>query len=225
MDLKTALKLQKLRKEHGYSQEELADRLGVSRQAVSKWERAEASPDTDNLICLAKLYKTSLDELLEIEIGEKSSCEKDGVRDLDARDVAAAKNCVTEHDDDEQEDLDEADCEDEDCDEPTTRIGKIIHSVTPLVAAIIFILLGGIWGLWHPSWIVFFSIPLVSTLALAIEKRRFCAFAYPVFATAVYLSLGCIWGLWHPSWVIFTTIPIYYVIFGSIDKSNRSKGK
>lgn len=64
MNLEIANRLVELRKQHGYSQEDLADKLGVSRQAVSKWERVEASPDTDNLIALAKLYGVSLDELL-----------------------------------------------------------------------------------------------------------------------------------------------------------------
>ena len=64
MTIEIADRLVKLRKKYGYSQEELADKLGLSRQAVSKWERAEASPDTDNPICLAKLYGVSLDELL-----------------------------------------------------------------------------------------------------------------------------------------------------------------
>ena len=64
MTIEIADRLVKLRKKYGYSQEELADKLGLSRQAVSKWERAEASPDTDNLICLAKLSGVSLDELL-----------------------------------------------------------------------------------------------------------------------------------------------------------------
>ena len=67
MNIEIANKLVKLRKQAGLSQEELADKLGLSRQAVSKWERAEASPDTDNLICLAKLYGVSLDELLSTE--------------------------------------------------------------------------------------------------------------------------------------------------------------
>ena len=66
MTIEIADRLVKLRKKYGYSQEELADKLGLSRQAVSKWERAEASPDTDNLICLAKLYGVSLDELLAL---------------------------------------------------------------------------------------------------------------------------------------------------------------
>ena len=71
MTIKLGNRLAELRKEHGYSQEELADKLGVSRQAVSKWECGEASPDTDNLIELAKLYNTSLDELLEIKKPEE----------------------------------------------------------------------------------------------------------------------------------------------------------
>lgn len=65
MNIEIANRLVRLRKENHLSQEELAARIGVSRQAVSKWERAEASPDTDNLILLARLYGLSLDELLQ----------------------------------------------------------------------------------------------------------------------------------------------------------------
>ena len=57
----------KLRKEKGLSQEELADKLAVSRQAISKWERGESLPDTDNLIRLAKLYGVSIDEIVGIK--------------------------------------------------------------------------------------------------------------------------------------------------------------
>lgn len=64
MNIEIANRLVQLRKENNYSQQSLADELGLSRQAVSKWERAEASPDTDNLILLARLYGVSLDELL-----------------------------------------------------------------------------------------------------------------------------------------------------------------
>ena len=64
MNVETAQRLADLRRSKGYSQEGLARKLGLSRQAVSKWERAESSPDTENLISLAKLYSVSLDELL-----------------------------------------------------------------------------------------------------------------------------------------------------------------
>lgn len=64
MNIEIANRLLELRKAHGYSQEALAEKLGLSRQSISKWERAEASPDTDNLILLAQLYHISIDELL-----------------------------------------------------------------------------------------------------------------------------------------------------------------
>ena len=67
MNVEIANRLQQLRKKNNLSQEELAEKIGISRQAVSKWERAEASPDTDNLILLSKLYKVSLDELLRTD--------------------------------------------------------------------------------------------------------------------------------------------------------------
>ena len=67
MNIEIANRLVELRKKAGLSQEELADKIGLSRQAVSKWERAEASPDTDNLICLAKIYGVSLDDLLNTD--------------------------------------------------------------------------------------------------------------------------------------------------------------
>ena len=67
MNVEIAQRLAAMRREQGYSQEELAERLGLSRQAVSKWERAESSPDTGNLIALAKLYGVSIDDLLRIE--------------------------------------------------------------------------------------------------------------------------------------------------------------
>lgn len=73
MNIETANRLLQYRKKNNLSQEELANKIGVSRQAVSKWERAEASPDTDNLILLAQIYGVSLDELL------KGTCDSEQV--------------------------------------------------------------------------------------------------------------------------------------------------
>lgn len=66
----------RLRKEAGLSQEELADKLAVSRQAVSKWERGEALPDTDNLIRLARLYNVSIDEIVGYAPEKKTSADE-----------------------------------------------------------------------------------------------------------------------------------------------------
>lgn len=56
--------LQRLRKEQGLSQEEVAQRLYLSRQSVSKWENGGAEPGVDNLIALARLYGVTVDELV-----------------------------------------------------------------------------------------------------------------------------------------------------------------
>lgn len=65
-------KLYSLRREKGYSQEELAEKLDVSRQAVSKWERGESSPDINNIIAIAKVYDISVDELAGCIRGDES---------------------------------------------------------------------------------------------------------------------------------------------------------
>lgn len=63
-------KLQNLRKKAGLSQEELASQLGVSRQAVSKWESGSSYPEMDKLILMTKLFKCTLDDLVNDDIKE-----------------------------------------------------------------------------------------------------------------------------------------------------------
>lgn len=67
MDIEIGQRLAARRRAHGLSQKELAATLGLSRQAISNWERAETAPDTDNLIALARFYAVSLDELLLLD--------------------------------------------------------------------------------------------------------------------------------------------------------------
>ena len=57
-------KLQQYRKLNKYSQEKLAELLGVSRQAVTKWENGVSAPSTENLIKLSAIYKIALDDLI-----------------------------------------------------------------------------------------------------------------------------------------------------------------
>lgn len=64
MTYDVADRLIQMRRRRGLSQGDLARALGLSRQAVSKWERGESSPDTNNLIALATLYGVTLDELV-----------------------------------------------------------------------------------------------------------------------------------------------------------------
>lgn len=56
--------LKLFRKRNGYTQEQVAERLGVSRQAVAKWERGESLPDIENVIALADMYEITVDSLV-----------------------------------------------------------------------------------------------------------------------------------------------------------------
>ena len=66
-----AEKLKFLRKQAGMSQEQLAEKLGVSRQAVTKWETDAGIPDIENVIAISALFDISIDELLSNEKGAK----------------------------------------------------------------------------------------------------------------------------------------------------------
>ena len=68
-------KLSNLRREKNYTQEQLAEILGVSRQSISKWESDIAYPETDKLIALGKLLECSMDYLLKEEVTEKGTIE------------------------------------------------------------------------------------------------------------------------------------------------------
>lgn len=68
-------KLRRLRIARQLSQEQLADKLQVSRQAISKWELGESIPDTENLILLSKFYGVSIDYLLLNELNISSELE------------------------------------------------------------------------------------------------------------------------------------------------------
>ena len=60
-------KLYTLRKKSGLSQEQLAEQLGVSRQAISKWESGQSTPETDKLISISKFFNVTIDSLVKDE--------------------------------------------------------------------------------------------------------------------------------------------------------------
>ena len=65
--------LKKIRKEQNLSQEQIAERLGVSRQSVSKWESGQAYPEMDKMIQLCQMFNLNIDELLNQDIKELNS--------------------------------------------------------------------------------------------------------------------------------------------------------
>ncbi|GFI22005.1 HTH-type transcriptional regulator ImmR [Lachnospiraceae bacterium] len=64
MNMNISERLQELRKKEGYSQEQVAEMLGLSRQAISKWESGQGKPEIDNIIKLTEIYHVSADYIL-----------------------------------------------------------------------------------------------------------------------------------------------------------------
>ena len=201
MTIEIADRLVKLRKKYGYSQEELADKLGLSRQAVSKWERAEASPDTDNLICLAKLYGVSLDELLATD-EDIDTIVKEQVKD-EKKDASSESN-KEENSEKKSGDRvvinddgifindkngkrvtfndDGVKCYDADgnvvkhvCKHNHDKVMAVIGAIEGalfLIAVAGFLLLGLLGNLWASAWIVFFLPDIICSIARAIRKKN-----------------------------------------------------
>lgn len=212
MTIELANRLQKLRKEKGYSQEQLADLLGISRQAVSKWERGEASPDTDNLIELAKLYNMSIDVLLGFKEEEPKQENKESIS------ITPSSIDIIDEEDHVHIDTHGIIINEKKVDFKQHKEKGIYMSIVSALSILAYALLGGLGGWWHPGWLVFLLMTTLFTLYDAITKRRFGEFGYPLLITTIYLFLGLCFGLWHPYWFLFITIPVYYILASVIDK-------
>ena len=251
MNLKTAERLLEYRKKAGLSQEELAEKIGVSRQAVSKWERAEASPDTDNLIALAEVYGVTLDELIKgksenssdnkatddeyvCDVTDEKSAESvhiglKGIHiESKGNEVRIDKNGVFVKDN-------KGNIVKRDAPLPNGHIfpknNKTIsklhsafeHFPYPILTVIVYLIFGclDICGGWAFGWLVFLTIPLYYTLISAFFNRNASTFAYPVLVSLVYLYLGFFEAMWHPMWLLFLTIPFYYFFCEFIKKVSK----
>lgn len=215
MNIEIANRLVQLRKGKGWSQEELAAQLGISRQAVSKWERAESSPDTDNLILLARLYELSLDELLQTSAPSEELREQN---DNEPCDSILAESSPRQENEPEQNGTDENEDNDDETFQPIMLTGAV-----SLLAVLSFLLLGLGWGLWHPGWIVFLAIPLYACITKGSAEGTMS-----MLATILYFLLGSIWGLWHPGWIVFLLIPLgtaLHAPFRSIRQSLRRRNR
>lgn len=206
MNIETANRLLQYRKKSGLSQEELAEKIGVSRQAVSKWERAEASPDTDNLIILAGIYGVTLDELLTGD-PEKVSSEKtdepqednsqetvENSQDENNDSKVSFKNGIHIHDGDDKVDI-------------SFKEGIHVHSKDGAKVDI--------------------DNSGVSVIDDCGEKskgiyRIFKIFPYPIVAVLGFFLFGHfgLLGGYSTSWMWFLTIPLYYTTIDAIEKRN-----
>ena len=123
--------LYSLRKSRGMTQQELADRLGVTNKAVSKWETGEAFPETAQLVPLSDIFGVTVDDLLR---GKTEPLRE--------------TNQTTESPDEEQEPVHSKR-------KKIRSLGEMIRSIIMLSATAIYLLLGFVWELWHPGWVIF----------------------------------------------------------------------
>lgn len=79
--------LSKLRKEANLTQEDLAEKCQVSRQAIAKWESGESVPTIEKFIILAGLFEISLDELVGITVVDKYAKAKQYIKEFAAKDI------------------------------------------------------------------------------------------------------------------------------------------
>ena len=250
MDLAMAQRLVDRRKAAGLSQEALAAQLGVSRQAVSKWERSESSPDTDNLIALAALYGVSLDELLYGEAASDADSSEDG--STETVDEAKEAEDSAEH----------ADCGDK----PLVDISlaRGIHVIDPNKGEEVHVGWNGIHvanerkgeevhvgpGGLHIDTLEGdgHSVHTNDDGTVTIDDETFSSwkeahdqldhhgkhfhtkvgrawnkFPFPALVTLAYLVLGIVYGTWATGLFLIFLIPVYYAIGDFIDRRHLSK--
>ena len=225
-----------LRKQANLSQEDLAERINVSRQAISKWERGEAYPDIENLIALSKLFDVSLDFL--VYGTDNASAASDASNGSDTSDEAKANESkvkvkigngikINIHDSDDDVDIDlednEDDDDDEDDDDPTVieskkRFRLWYELPYPILVTIAYLLWGFLADGWEIGLTLYVTVPVYYSIIDCFRKKRLTPFCYPVFVAFVYLLMGMAWDLWHPWWILFISIPVFYPIASAIDK-------
>lgn len=231
MDLAMAQRLVDRRKAAGLSQEALAAQLGVSRQAVSKWERSESSPDTDNLIALAALYDVSLDELLYGEAANDADDLKDGSGDKPLVDISLARGIHVIDPNKGKE----------------VHVGwSGIHVINERKGEEVHVGPGGVHidtleddghsVRTNDDGTVTIDGETFSSWKEAHNKldhhgkhfrtkvgRAWNKFPFPALVALAYLVLGIVYGTWATGLFLVFLIPVYYALGDFIDRRHLSK--
>ncbi|MCL2331991.1 MAG: helix-turn-helix domain-containing protein [Actinomycetia bacterium] len=166
MNKEMADRLIRLRKEHQLTQDDLAQKLFVSRQAVSKWERGEALPDIDNLTALASLYDVSLDELLG-RAGTTGSSEGEKPEAISPSDPEVKQQKRGKL----MSNYQEREMEKRNDQAKMPLWTNILHGIIPLLAVVVFFILQS--QSVTMAWLVFLAIPIYWTAyGTVLNSRR-----------------------------------------------------
>lgn len=212
--------LYSLRKEKGKTQAELADALGVTNKAVSKWETGEAMPETSLLLPISRIFGVTVDELLD---GKRAEAH----RDSDERhNEGDSKEYIKEHLFSRGKD-----------DEPKTLLEKICGFVCATVflfGVATYFTIAGLTDIWHPYWVIipsaaFFCAILGIIFDLFNSRKRNSkiskgenpytgAVCGIIMLTCIiaYLNIGALLELWHPYWIIVVIGGVSCGIIGTV---------
>lgn len=220
-------KLKVLRIKNSLSQEQLAQKLSISRQAVSKWEQDAVLPDMYNLVQISKMFHVSLDELMNNDVSLKyHQPEKVVVNPAPAIDDNKKKE-------EEQKKIYKS--------FKKTTLYSILVAIIVTVSIGLFFLAGfldpgpaepfalipdmppfDING-WIYSWTFLLLIPCGLTLVKAVVLKKYSIFFFPIIPIIVYLYLCLQHGNWLLSMLVFLLIPVYYIVVSAVDKVLANK--
>ena len=226
--------LYELRRQAGLSQEEFAERLGVSRQAVSKWERGEAYPDTENLITISEMFSVTIDELLRSDnIGDdkEGAMADEPQEEYDNRSFRVKvgdkvdlnlSGSITVDDDDTKVkiDLDKGDIfvDDEDG-QVKVNLGNSGLVVNSDDGVKVKLGKGGIViNSDYDDDDDFDDDDEEDKARKASKLSILYKVPYPIVAAIAFLAIGLLANGWYWAWTLFMTIPLYYSLLDSIRK-------
>ena len=179
--IKIANLLVRLRKQHNLTQNDLAMELGVSYQAVSKWERGENLPDSGLLLSLANYYGITVDEILNGEMNDafmtySKTNEEKGINDAVYISLGIAFFMLS----------------------PVPYLLLERHSEVFATLALLLCIILGI-----TTFIVYgFKADKKDKKTLSAKGERKSELIWGT-CTFIFLFVGFVFGVWHPTWLIF----------------------
>lgn len=201
-----------LRKELNMSQEVLAERIGVSRQAISKWERGEATPDIYNITALADIFELSIDEFIRgeefdlkrkkpkvIAIELKQNAEKLIMLAIAIFLVSAFGFTIL----------------------PFSNNMNVLVFGIMVTAGILIIIRSGFmfekFYMYNKAVNQEEHNESASNKNLSEKRKTAIITAVSILCTIVYLFISFVYGLWHPGWLVFLLIPVTYALLDAFE--------
>lgn len=205
---KLANNLTALRKTSGFTQNDISEKLYVSRQAVSKWERGESIPDVDTLVALSNMYNVTIDDLLKSDLTERP----------------VMTETLSEQSFEEVKSIHKKQLK-----ENMLFVAVSLLGAYSLICGIIQTACFEVENIW----LIWFTLPVLPPLIFAVVfrhdiKKKWLMFFFDVpFVSGIIFELILIGGNVDGAWISFLLIPLYYAIAIAVavglDRTERQK--